>query len=148
MYIFISLLVCVFWEIWKFHRMKGKKKGVVQTSGSKLHLFLVHEFTNHAGLSVKFTHRILLVVLFMHHVKMFCHPLNRRKKIELLTPIPMEKAVSFLPPLEKRCFFSQDLSIIAAYSLLHIFHKEKFENRVLIRMFPCLLLHIQNENMF
>ena len=84
----------------------------------------------------------------MHHIKMFCHPLNRRKKIELLTPIPMEKAVYFLPPLEKRCFFSQDLSMIAAYSLLHIFHKEKSENRVLIRMFPCLLLHIQNENMF
>ena len=109
---------------------------------------LVHELTDHVGLSVKFMHRKLLVVLVMHHVKMFCHPLNRRNKIKLLIPIPMEKAVSFLPPLVKRCFFSQDLSIIAAYSLLHIFHKEKFENRVLIRMFPCLLLHIQNKNMF
>lgn len=147
MYIFISLLVCIFWKILRFHKIKGKK-GVVQTLGNKLHLLLVHEFTNHAGLSVKFTHCILLVVLVMHHIKMFCHPLNRRKKIELLTPIPMEKAVYFLHPLEKRCFFSQDLSIIAAYSLIHVFHNEKFENGVLIRMFPCLLLHIQNENMF
>ena len=54
----------------------------------------------------------------------------------------------FLPPLVKRCFFSQDLSIIAAYSQCHISHNEKFENRVLIRIFPCLLLHIQNESMF
>ena len=104
---------------------------------------LVHEFTNPADLSVKFTHQILLVVLIMHHIKTFCHLLNRKNKTILVTPIPTEKAFFFLPPLVKRCFFSQDLSIIAAYSLLHIFHKEKFENRVLIRMFPCLILHIQ-----
>lgn len=135
MYIFISLPGCVFWKILRFHKIKGKKKGVVQTSGSKLHLMLVHEFTDHVGLSVKFTHHILLVVLIMHHIKTFCHLPNRRNKTILVTPIPTEKAFFFFPPLVKRCFFSQDLSIIAAYSLLHISHNEKFENRVPLSSF-------------
>ena len=62
----------------------------------------------------------------MHHIKMFCHLLNRRNKTILVTPIPTEKAL-FFPPLVKRCFFSQDLSIIAAYSQCHIFQNEKFD---------------------
>ena len=130
MYIFTSPLACVFWKILRCHKIKGKKKGVVQTLGGKLHLLLVHEFTNLSGLYVKFTHHIILVVLIMHHIKTFCHLLNRRNKTILVTPIPTEKAFFFFPPSVKRCFFSQDLSIIAAYSQCHISHNEKFENRV------------------
>ena len=84
---------------------------------------LVHELTDHVGLSVKFMHRKLLVVLIMHHVKRFCHFLLKQKKQNQIA-YPYSHGESFfffLPPLEKRCFLSQDLSIIADI-IIHTLH--------------------------
>ena len=117
MYIFTSLLACVFWKILRFHKIKGKKKGVVQTSESKLHLFLVHEFTNHAGLSVKFTHHIVLVVLVMHHKKRcFVTPSTEETKSNCLPLFPWRKLFPFYL-LQKKDVSSHKISVLLLHTL-------------------------------